>query len=326
VIAVRVLRERAVVREQILRELPVTIGRDPANDVVLLDASVSHRHARLRVSPEGCPELVDLDSKNGIHRGPERVQRLAILGVVRCRVGLVELEIERSSDTPTLEIAREEWQRFDRRKGVGHHLAYLALGVAAWVAFITLDPGFWSPWQKQRLVTVLWSILGMLIAQPVLAFTLLVFVKAAGRPVRMSDTLLVVARALWLWPLLKLALLPCYYVLGSAQYGWLEGGLTILALVAGIVMAAGVRRRPPNLRFRLVWGLAVTALVAAFVAINLVSERKTGSPEVDFHVQPPIAGSAGRAESLERYMAAVRAAAERAARAAEEVRQRQDGE
>jgi S1-C subfamily serine protease/pSer/pThr/pTyr-binding forkhead associated (FHA) protein len=44
---------------------PMTIGRDPAAEITLDDASVSWQHARLAVDMTGGVELVDLDSTNG---------------------------------------------------------------------------------------------------------------------------------------------------------------------------------------------------------------------------------------------------------------------
>ena len=67
---------------------PVTIGRDPASDVVVADARVSRRHAELRPLPGGGVEVVDLGSSNGtfidgtritdpIRLTPDRVSRSA---------------------------------------------------------------------------------------------------------------------------------------------------------------------------------------------------------------------------------------------------------
>jgi len=48
---------------------PLTIGRDPGNDLVLDDLNISPRHAILRPGPDG-PQLVDLRSRNGTrHEG-----------------------------------------------------------------------------------------------------------------------------------------------------------------------------------------------------------------------------------------------------------------
>ncbi len=53
-------------------ERPITIGRDPACDIVIPDRQVSRRHARLTPTPRGLL-LEDLRSKNGTHRNGERV-------------------------------------------------------------------------------------------------------------------------------------------------------------------------------------------------------------------------------------------------------------
>jgi ABC-type multidrug transport system ATPase subunit len=48
---------------------PLTIGRDPGNDLVLDDLNISRRHAVLEPGPDG-PQLVDLRSRNGTrHEG-----------------------------------------------------------------------------------------------------------------------------------------------------------------------------------------------------------------------------------------------------------------
>ncbi len=53
-------------------EHPLTIGRDPACDIVVPDRQVSRRHARLTPTPRGLL-LEDLRSKNGTHRNGKRV-------------------------------------------------------------------------------------------------------------------------------------------------------------------------------------------------------------------------------------------------------------
>ena len=52
-IAVRVRRNGTFVREALFRDLPVTLGRGPENDVVLFDPSVSRAHARLEADELG---------------------------------------------------------------------------------------------------------------------------------------------------------------------------------------------------------------------------------------------------------------------------------
>ncbi|WP_245708925.1 FHA domain-containing protein [Ruania alba] len=54
-----------------------SIGRDPANDIVLADPMVSKKHARIEVS--GYVELVDLNSANGVLVDGEQVQRIRLV-------------------------------------------------------------------------------------------------------------------------------------------------------------------------------------------------------------------------------------------------------
>ena len=46
-IAIRVLREGAVIREVLFRSTPIRIGRSPESDMVLTEPSVSREHARI---------------------------------------------------------------------------------------------------------------------------------------------------------------------------------------------------------------------------------------------------------------------------------------
>ncbi len=59
-------------REVGLREGTTVLGRDESADVLVVDASVSRRHARIEVRSEGAT-LEDLGSKNGTFRGQKRV-------------------------------------------------------------------------------------------------------------------------------------------------------------------------------------------------------------------------------------------------------------
>src|SRR5699024_12746549 len=54
-----------------------TIGRDPSNDIVLADAMVSKKHARVEVG--GYVELVDLNSANGVIVDGTPVQRAKLV-------------------------------------------------------------------------------------------------------------------------------------------------------------------------------------------------------------------------------------------------------
>jgi FHA domain len=86
----------------------VRVGRDPASDVHLRDASVSRRHAEIRKGTDGEWVIIDLDSGNGILidgvRTPESVlrhgQRLHI-GNVAFRV-----EVDRGDEGSTVILKR----------------------------------------------------------------------------------------------------------------------------------------------------------------------------------------------------------------------------
>jgi hypothetical protein len=326
VIAVRVLHEGAVVREHVVGALPATIGRDSASEVPLFDPSVSRAHARLEAGPDGSVLLRDLGSRNGLHVGPARVEAVRLEGPIRCRLGRAELEVVLLSAADTLSVPATEWHRYERRRGIGHHLACLAVGVLGSLALSVLDPGFWSPWQNQRAVAVLTSILLALVLLPVLSFVLFALARAVGRSVRMGDTLRVLSRIVWVWVAVSVLSLPAYYLLSPLLLGLFHDVLIIAATVVSVVAAAGVRRTGPSLGFRLAWGLAIAAAAIGFATTHAMSARKSGDPQLDFHVQPPVAGYPGPSQGLDTYLRAVSDTAERAARAAERVRVKQDSQ
>jgi hypothetical protein len=326
VIAVRVLGERGALREQVFAGLPVAIGRDPACDVVLFDDTVSRRHARLEQTDTGAVVLRDLGSRNGLHDGHARRDTVVLSGRTRCRVGAVEIEIEALSAADTLEMPTGVGRHKRRRLGVLRHLALLALGALGWLTTLVLDPGFWSPWQKQRLVSLLGGGLGALILLPVGAFALLMILRTAGRPVRLADTLSLTARLVWVWPAITLLALPAYYLLSTEDYGLLDAGLRLAALVFVAVAMAGLRRPGRALRFRLAWALGVTLAVTGVSIVSALSDERSGTPAVDFYVLPPIAGRVGTTVSLEDYLQSVEAVASEAADSAEAVRSRLERE
>jgi pSer/pThr/pTyr-binding forkhead associated (FHA) protein len=127
VIALRLVKDGAVVRETLFRSLPVTLGRGEECDFPLFDASVSRRHAVLERDADGALVLRDLGSRNGLHLGPQRVEKLKVASLVHCLVGTVELELEPLRDADTLEIRRHDWQSLERRRGPRAHLRSLAL-------------------------------------------------------------------------------------------------------------------------------------------------------------------------------------------------------
>jgi hypothetical protein len=322
VIAVRVLRDGAVVREAVFRTLPVTLGRGSDCDVVLFDASVSRAHARVEAAESGTV-LRDLGSRNGLRVGTERVASAAVGALLRCRIGMAEVEIEALSDADTREIAVVEWGGLEKRRTLLDHMRYLALGTAGLLAAEVADPQFWSPWNQTRTVQLLGSTIAALVGLPLASFVLLVALKAAGRRVRFGDALHATCGVAWLLPLAFAVRYASYYALPAGIHGAFKPLVGCAAFVAAGVIAVGVRRQGPKRLFRAAWGLALAGLYLGIETTSHVAARRSGQPQNDYTVQPPLAGWAGPARDLASYEARLRATAEAAARAAAAVRERQ---
>lgn len=324
-IAVRLVRDGAVIREALFDRLPISLGRGAQCDFVLTDPSVSRLHARLEREAEGRVVLVDAGSVNGLHAGPSRVAQLTVGGTVRCRLGAAELEIEKVGDDATLEVRAEQWDRYEQRRSLGHHALYLGLGVLGFALRQVLEPGFWSPWQRNRASELVGSLVGILVLLPVLAFLLFIALKAAGRPVRVADTLQALARLVWLLPLWFVLASAADYLLGGAAQAAATAFLTWAATVAAIVYAATLRRPGRQRAFAIGWAVAVTVLWAGGQLATAMGQRRLGVPQNDYVVRPPLGRFAGRATDLNSYLARVRATSKEAADAAENVRLSQEG-
>jgi len=324
VIAIRLLREGVAIREALLPALPIVVGRGPDCQFVLADASVSRAHARLDRDAEGRLTLVDLGSRNGLYLGSRRLPSAAIEGVTRCRLGNVELEIAPVSEDPTLEVALSALPHEEHRRGLLHHAAYLVLGVLGAVAMEVLNPGFWSPWQRNRASELVGSMVAMSIALPLFAFLLFVALKAAGRRLRVADTLKALAQVVWLLPLYLVLRTLFHYVLPGPALALVSQALVWVTLVASVVSLVSLHRPGNNRALALAWALAITVLWAGLGLTGSLAARRLGMPQNDYAVRPPIAGRSGVASSLDAYLERVGAAGDEAAEAAEEVRASQD--
>lgn len=312
-IALRLLRDGAVVRETVFRELPVTLGRGPECDFPILDASVSRVHARLDRDPSGTLVLRDLGSRNGLHVGPRRVESTAVAGRLQCLVGAAEVEIEASAGEITQEIRLHDWRRYERRRGPRDYLRYTLVGVLGWLAALTLEPAFWSPWEKGRGTALLGNVLGALVALPLLSTLLLVLLKAFGRRLRAADALETLSRVVWLLPSSGVLTFLAYYVLSSGGFAVVRGLLATAAAAWAAVSIAAVRRPGPSRLFRTLWAAAVVGIAAGLTLTARLTAQHGGQPDLDFHVQVPLSGWAGRTESLDAYLAHLTARAEEAA-------------
>jgi hypothetical protein len=305
------------VREAVFTELPVTLGRGPGNTVVLADPSVSREHARVELGEDGRPRLVDLGSRNGLLLGRRAVPEIVLDRRVVCRIGRVAVELEPVPDAPTLELDAREWRRLDRRRPLLHPLLYLAGGICGMIVGGMLQPSFWSPWDHTRWSGLAAIAIGGSVMLLFLAGVLLVVLKTLGRPVRMADTMRAVSLLAWLNPAGTLLRLGAYYVLSSAAFGWLDSVTTALIVTTVVVTAASVRRERRSARFLLAWAGGTLLVIVAAAAAWAANQRQEGQPSIDLRVQAPLAGYAGRAESLDGYLGEVRAAASDAEKAAE---------
>lgn len=99
-------RRGRVAQRRRLDQLPVTIGRGPANDVVLDDPYACPAHARIARDADGRLVAEDLGSVNGLWAGtpPRRVGRVALDATAALRVGRTTLRVRRRAEplAPTL--------------------------------------------------------------------------------------------------------------------------------------------------------------------------------------------------------------------------------
>jgi hypothetical protein len=324
VIAIRLLKDGVPIREAVIAALPATFGRGADCEFVLADPSVSRHHARLERDAEGRLVLVDLGSRNGLNTGDGRLASLFIGSATRCRLGESELEVVPVADDPTIEVRADALVHEDQRRGLAHHAAYLLLGVAGVLVLEVLSPGFWSPWQRSRASELLGSTIGVLFGLPLFAFLLFVALKAAGRRVRVADTLLALARAAWVLPAVFVIDTVLRYVLPGGAYGPVSALLGWASSVVVIVSLVRLRRERPSRAFDLGWASAITLLWAGIALTSSLASKRLGLPQNDYSVRPPVMGYSGVATGLDSYLQRLEGAAEDASRAAEDVRVSQD--
>jgi FHA domain-containing protein len=323
VIAVRVLRDGVFVRETLFRDLPVTFGRGPENDVVLFDPSVSRAHARLDTDELGRAVLRDLGSRNQLFRDGRSEPLVVVNGLLRVWMGRVELEVEVLSTDATQDVRLEDRPHPERRRGLVHFAADLAAGVVAVLATTMSNPAYWSPLSEDRWLSLAVSALATVVLLPVAAVVLLIVLKAIGRRVRFADALGAVAGVLWLLPAAALLSFLTYYVFRPEPHAVVEGLFASGAGIVTVVWLASVRRRGPNGRFRLAWGFGVAVLAAATAAASTSCSERMGAPSVNYKVQPPVLRWTGPRVTLDAHFERVREEAAASASEAEAARVRQ---
>lgn len=88
-----VAREGSVRRDVPLSGDPITVGRDPKNDIVLDDRRVSRRHAEVRLRL-GRYTLYDLQSTNGTFVNGRRIAEMVLSDQDRITIGGAELVVQ----------------------------------------------------------------------------------------------------------------------------------------------------------------------------------------------------------------------------------------
>jgi hypothetical protein len=323
VIAVRVLKEGAVVRETVLARLPATVGRDASCDLVLFDPSVSRRHAVLEQEDAGVV-LRDLDSRNGILVGGTLRKEAPLASVLHCQLGAVSLELERVPPGDTGAYSLADLQRVERRHRIARPLLAVGVGLAGFLLGTAAEPSFWSPYQKNRGLELSGQALGFLVMLLLAAFGLLIVLKAAGRTVRMADTLAACARVVWLWPAVILLRSASYYALGVDAHAFVREALLPNAAAAfGVATLAAVRRPGTSRRFRLAWAVAILAVATASEINDGLTARRAGTPALDHAVMPPVGNWTGPSVSEDAFLKAFERESAEAARDAARVEERQ---
>jgi hypothetical protein len=156
------------------------------------------------------------------------------------------------------------------------------------------------------------------------AFLLLVLLRAAGRRVRIGDTLRAIARVLWLFPLEALLTTAFYYLLPLGALARVSSLLSSVIAVVIVVYLASVGRRGPSLAFRLAWTATMALLIVGLDVVADIAARRGGQPQALYEVQMPLGQHTGPVGGVDSYLQGLRQASERAATKAEQVRRKQE--
>jgi hypothetical protein len=311
-LVVRVLREGAVTREELFRSMPIRIGRSEDCELVLTDPSVSREHARIERDPEGGFVIIDGAGTNGLYAGPKRVASERFSSHLRARLGVTEIEIEEVSASVTQPISLEDLHRLDQRRTPLTWARYILVALAALALDTVIEPEFWSPWNSQRAVGLVWQSMTALVVILISASILLGVLKSAGRKVRMADVLHHFALFSWLGPLSVVVALLAYYMVPDEFASALRSWLPSLAGVAFLAQAAAIRRPGPNFGFRARWAVAILLMLTGVEFTRSYASKRSGEPRMDHAMQAPAPGlGTGPSVSFEQYGASVEAAGKR---------------
>lgn len=327
-IVVRLLAGETIVREVVVRDGALLIGRGPESDFVLADPSVSRAHARVRIGEDGTAWIEDAGSRHGLRVRGTRVERMAVApsAPLRCELGTARLELACVSPDATLDLPAPA-AVVPRRHGPWRALevsAYWAASVAGSVALMVATPEFWSPWEQGRATRVAWTALAAAVGVLAALFVLMGLLRIVGRRGRLTEGMRAFAVVTWAWVVVSVAMEAASYGLSVSAHGILGVVVASGLMAASIAYLAGVSRPGPRRRFFLAWMAVAGLFVAALEAAADLSARQAGTPSVDYDVARPVAGITGPATDLEPYLDGVRAKFRVAAEHAAEERQRSD--
>ena len=104
--------------------------------------------------------------------------------------------------------------------------------------------------------------------------------------------------------------LAAYYPLSPSDHNWFCGLLGVAAASFAVAALASLRREPRSLTFTAAWAAVSVVTILGLASVIALGSVKRGEPTIDLAIQAPLAGYAGRAESFDDYLEAVRGAAQ----------------
>lgn len=316
-IILRLKHDHETIREQVYRDLPVTVGRSNEADFVLTDDSVSMHHASIVLNDDDELVIKDLSSRNGIRVAGQKVAHAPIEDKLHCFVGVCELEIERLPDHETREVHASEWDSINRRRSYQHHILYLLSAVAGYLAFVVLQTEFWAPWEKEKSTALMWHSIGALATTSMGAGLVLVALRTLGRRVRFADPLGRIAALLWLMPAATLLSYIAYYLLPTSFYMVSIKVVHATCLGVAIYGIASLRRETPmSNRLFASWVFIAILIIVGQSTLKSVDSKQKGMAKGDPVVLPPLGSITGPSHALDRFYSRIDKKSEKAAKAA----------
>ena len=136
---------------------------------------------------------------------------------------------------------------------------------------------------------------------------------------RIADTLRAFAVVAFVFAASKATLTVAYYAFPPGAYATFKQLLDIAVTVWAVVYLASLRRASRGIWFRAAWGSATLLVILGVSGLGSLTQKRMGMPQVDHHVQPPLASVTGPRRSLSAYFDRLDEASNTAAERAAEV-------